>query len=57
MSKESKSDKFYGLVFGCILACLFTGGIASSFHWNVPVVCIITCALVASYVYGQNDED
>lgn len=56
MEKSSKFDKFMTALFGSIFACLFTGGIAHTVGFSLPVTIIITIVIIFALVFGSNEE-
>ena len=56
MEQSNNSDKLATAVFGSIFACLFTGGIAATVGFSLPVTIIATIVLIFALVYGSNEE-
>lgn len=56
MEKSNKFDKFMTALFGSIFACLFTGGIAHTVGFSLPVTIIITIVIIFALAFGSNEE-
>ena len=56
MEKSTKGDKLAAAIFSSVLACLFTGGIAATVGFSLPITLIITVGVVFSIAYS-NAED
>lgn len=49
-------DKFAKALAASILVCLFTGGIAATVGFSVPVTIFITTGVVFAIAYGDKED-
>lgn len=56
MEKSTNDKKLAGTVTSAILACLFTGGIAVTIGFSLPVTIVVTIAVVFAIAYGKGNE-